>query len=97
MGSVVEEKYPEPLDVDSYRQTLQWLQQTCRPVFMKELGDLSYVSVPITEANARHPGMIGGIQEVQVAEWKQLQVQIMPVDRWGHPQDVLQEVRYLIY
>ncbi|KAF9411445.1 hypothetical protein BGZ94_001346 [Podila epigama] len=98
MGAVPEEhnQYdPQPLDLDSYRQTLQWLQQTCRPVFMKELSDHSSMLVPITSANARHPDLIGGTQQVQIAQWKQAQVQILPVDRWGHPQDALQEVQSL--
>jgi len=84
--------HQQPLDLDNYRQCLQWLQQTCRPVFMKELTDLSYVPVPITADNAKHPDMIGGSQHVQVASWKQTQVQVMPADRWGGPAEVLQEV-----
>ncbi|CAO3573316.1 unnamed protein product [Mortierella alpina] len=99
MGSVLEEaskqQQPEPFDLENYRQCLQWLQQTCRPVFMKELLDFSSVPVPITAENAQHPDMIGGIQQVQIANWKQSQVQILPADRWGHPQYVLQEIQAL--
>ncbi|KAF9278190.1 hypothetical protein BGZ68_008743 [Mortierella alpina] len=99
MGSVLEEaskqQQPEPFDLENYRQCLQWLQQTCRPVFMKELSDFSSVPVPITAENAQHPDMIGGIQQVQVATWKQSQVQILPADRWGHAQYVLQEIQAL--
>ncbi|KAF9175314.1 hypothetical protein BGX21_007556 [Mortierella sp. AD011] len=92
MGSVPEE---DPFDLDNYRQCLQWLQQTCRPVFMKELSDLNYVPVPITADNARHPELIGGIQQIQTANWKQCQVQILPAERWGKPQEVLQEIQAL--
>ncbi|KAF9946088.1 hypothetical protein BGZ72_000700 [Mortierella alpina] len=99
MGSVLEEaskqQQPEPFDLENYRQCLQWLQQTCRPVFMKELSDFNSVPVPITAENAQHPDMIGGIQQVQVATWKQSQVQILPADRWGHAQYVLQEIQAL--
>ncbi|KAF8979721.1 hypothetical protein BGZ46_005124 [Entomortierella lignicola] len=97
MGSVMEEGYHphESVDLDSYRQCLQWLQQTCRPVFMKELSQLSGVPVPITADNARYPEMIGGTQQVQIANWKQCQVQILPIDRWGTPQEVLQEIQAL--
>ena len=77
---------------EDYRQCLQWLQQTCRPVFMKELTQLNVVPVPITAANAKHPSQIGGTQNVQVASWKQCQVQVLPIDRWGQAQDVLDEV-----
>jgi len=85
---------PEPLDLESYRQCLHWLQQTCRPVFMKELTQVHDVPVPITAENAKHPSLIGGSQEVQVANWKQCQVQLVPIDRWGDPQDVLHEVSF---
>ncbi|KAF9437691.1 hypothetical protein BGZ76_011603 [Entomortierella beljakovae] len=97
MGSVTEEDFIpyNAVDLDSYRQSLQWLQQTCRPVFMKELVQLSNVPVPITANNARHPDMIGGIQQVQIANWKQTHVQVLPVDRWGSPQEVLQEIQAL--
>ncbi|KAF9113481.1 hypothetical protein BGX27_001493 [Mortierella sp. AM989] len=97
MESVAEEDHHprEPVDLDSYRQCLQWLQQTCRPVFMKELTQFSYVPVPITANNARHPNMVGGIQQVQIASWKQCQVQVLPIDRWGNPQEVLQEIQAL--
>ncbi|KAF9553421.1 hypothetical protein BGW38_009385, partial [Lunasporangiospora selenospora] len=80
------------VQLEHYRQCLQWLQQTCRPVFMKEFSDVHTVPVPITAANALHPSQIGGTQTVLVANWKQAaQVQILPVDRWGEPQDVLLE------
>jgi hypothetical protein len=100
MGALTEEDgvdskqhyQPEPLDIESYRQCLHWLQQTCRPVFMKELTQVKDVPVPITEENAKHPSLIGGSQQVQVGSWKQSQVQLVPIDRWGDPQDVLQEV-----
>ncbi|KAF9128762.1 hypothetical protein BGW39_004787 [Mortierella sp. 14UC] len=79
---------------EDYRQCLQWLQQTCRPVFMKELTQLNTVPVPITPANAKHPSHIGGTQLVQIASWKQSQVQVLPLDRWGQAHDVLEEGLY---
>ncbi|KAF9146063.1 hypothetical protein BG015_011703, partial [Linnemannia schmuckeri] len=96
MGALTEEdsKQPyqaEPLDLESYRQCLHWLQQTCRPVFMKELTQMNDVPMPITEENAKHPDLIGGSMQVQVGSWKQSQVQLVPIDRWGDPQDVLHE------
>lgn len=100
MGSLAEEEVPqyayEPqsfAEVDDYRQCLQWLQQTCRPVFMKEMTQLDNVPVPITAANTKDASQIGGTRHVQVASWKQSQVQIVPIDRWGPPEDVLEEVR----
>ncbi|KAF9323893.1 hypothetical protein BGZ91_003282 [Linnemannia elongata] len=81
-----------PSSSEDYRQCLQWLQQTCRPVFMKELTQLNTVPVPITVANAKHPSQIGGTQLVQIASWKQSQVQVLPIDRWGQAHDVLEEV-----
>ncbi|KAG0209032.1 hypothetical protein BGX33_005878 [Mortierella sp. NVP41] len=103
MGAVTEEDgdskqqpyQPEPLDLESYRQCLHWLQQTCRPVFMKELTQVNDVPVPITTENAKHPDLIGGSQQIQVGSWKQSQVQLVPVDRWGDPQDVLHEIQSL--
>lgn len=100
MGAVTEEDskqpyQPEPLDLESYRQCLHWLQQTCRPVFMKELTQVNDVPVPITEENAKHPDLIGESMQVQVGSWKQSQVQLVPIDRWGDPQDVLHEVSEL--
>ncbi|KAG9071177.1 hypothetical protein KI688_008722 [Linnemannia hyalina] len=79
---------------EDYRQCLQWLQQTCRPVFMKELAQLNTVPVPITVANAKHPSQIGGTQLVQIASWKQSQVQVLPIDRWGQAHDVLEEIAH---
>ncbi|KAG0205974.1 hypothetical protein BGX28_002524 [Mortierella sp. GBA30] len=90
-----QQQQPESFDLEPYRQCLQWLQQTCRPVFMKELSEISSVPVPITAKNAKHADMIGGIQEVQVATWKHSQVQILPADRWGPAQYVLQEIQAL--
>ncbi|OAQ36451.1 kinase-like protein [Linnemannia elongata AG-77] len=100
MGAVTEEDskqpyQPEPLDLESYRQCLHWLQQTCRPVFLKELTQMNEVPVPITEENAKHPDLIGESMQVQVGSWKQSQVQLVPIDRWGDPQDVLQEIQSL--
>ncbi|KAF9180735.1 hypothetical protein BGZ51_005923 [Haplosporangium sp. Z 767] len=100
MGSVIEdasEQYPQQstIDLENYRQCLQWLQQTCRPVFIKELTSVKDVPVPITNGNAVHPHMIGGTQQVQVANWKQSQVQILPVERWGHSIDALHEIQAL--
>ncbi|KAF9091640.1 hypothetical protein BGX29_010861 [Mortierella sp. GBA35] len=110
MASLAEEDVPPPYisqqhthhqqqqqhqSLEDYRQCLQWLQQTCRPVFMKELTQLNTVPVPITPANAKHPSQIGGTQLVQIASWKQSQVQILPIDRWGQAQDVLDEIRAL--
>ncbi|KAF9913751.1 hypothetical protein BX616_009644 [Lobosporangium transversale] len=95
MGSLTEEEYQKSVDLNSYRQSLQWLQQTCRPVLMKELSQISSVPVPITPSNAKHPSMIGGVQQVQVAIWKQCQVQVLPADRWGNPDDVLLEIQAL--
>ncbi|KAG0379780.1 hypothetical protein BGX24_011722 [Mortierella sp. AD032] len=99
MGAVTEEEgqqyQPEPLDLDSYRQCLHWLQQTCRPVFTKELTQMKDVPVPITEENAKHPSLIGGSLQVQVGSWKQSHVQLVPIDRWGDPQDVLHEIQSL--
>ncbi|KAG9072599.1 hypothetical protein KI688_000370 [Linnemannia hyalina] len=100
MGAVTEEDsrqpyQPEPLDLESYRQCLHWLQQTCRPVFMKELTQVNDVPVPITEENAKHPDLIGESMQVQVGSWKQSQVQLVPIDRWGDPQDVLHEIQSL--
>ncbi|KAG0308769.1 hypothetical protein BGZ98_006944 [Dissophora globulifera] len=103
MGTVEEEGHHSmqhhnvsyPVDLDNYRQSLQWLQQTCRPVFMKELTNINYVPVPITADNTTHPELIGGVQQVQVALWKQTQVQVLPIDRWGGPHEVLQEVQAL--
>ncbi|KAF9926377.1 hypothetical protein FBU30_004009 [Linnemannia zychae] len=102
MGAVTEENgserqpyQPEPLDIENYRQCLHWLQQTCRPVFMKELTQINDVPVSITEENARHPDLIGGSFQVQVGNWKQSQVQLLPIDRWGDPQDVLHEIQSL--
>jgi len=104
MGSLAEDKayhhhvqhqqadVPSPSPSGDYTQCLQWLQQTCRPVLMKELEQPSNVPVPLTAANAKHPSQIGGIQHVQIASWKQSQVQLLPIDRWGQPQDVLAEV-----
>ncbi|KAF9977332.1 hypothetical protein BGZ73_006373 [Actinomortierella ambigua] len=83
------------VDQDQHRSTLQWLQQTCRPVFLKELEKLSSVPVPITSLNAQHPSMIGGSMQIQVASWKQSKVQILPIERWGNPQDVLLEIQNL--
>ncbi|KAG0243274.1 hypothetical protein BGW41_002459 [Actinomortierella wolfii] len=83
------------VDQEQHRSTLQWLQQTCRPVFLKELEKLSSVPVPITSMNAQHPSMIGGSMQVQVAIWKQSKVQILPIERWGNPQDVLHEIQNL--
>ncbi|KAF8928185.1 kinase-like domain-containing protein [Dissophora ornata] len=91
MGSVAE----EPVNIEDYRQSLQWLQQTCRPVFMKELSQISYVPVPITADNAKPFEKIGGNKLVQVATWKQTQVQVLPFDRWGNPEEVLQEIQAL--
>lgn len=79
-------------EMEEYRPSLQWLQQTCRPVFMKELTQLHNVPVPITAATAKHPSQIGGSQTVLVASWKQCQVHVLPIDRWGSPQEVLHEV-----
>ncbi|KAG0082012.1 hypothetical protein BGZ90_001028 [Linnemannia elongata] len=84
-----------PSSSEDYRQCLQWLQQTCRPVFMKELTQLNTVPVPITVANAKHPSQIGGTQLVQIASWKQSQVQVLPIDRWGQAHDVLEEIQAL--
>lgn len=104
MGALAEEEPLPPqysyepqsfAELDDYRQCLQWLQQTCRPVFMKELVQLHNVPVPITAANTKDPSHIGGTRNVQVASWKQSQVQIVPIDRWGSPEDVLGEVRKL--
>ncbi|KAG0053832.1 hypothetical protein BGZ83_000376 [Gryganskiella cystojenkinii] len=104
MGALTEEEPLPPqysyepqsfTELDDYRQCLQWLQQTCRPVFMKELVQLSNVPVPITEANTRDASHIGGTQQVQVASWKQSQVQIVPIDRWGQPEEVLEEIQAL--
>ncbi|KAG0091976.1 hypothetical protein BGZ92_011150 [Podila epicladia] len=81
--------------MEEYRPSLQWLQQTCRPVFMKELTQLQNVPVPITAATAKHPSQIGGSQTVLVASWKQCQVHILPIDRWGSPQEVLHEIQTL--
>ncbi|KAF9963998.1 hypothetical protein BGZ70_007038 [Mortierella alpina] len=86
---------PSPSPSGDYTQCLQWLQQTCRPVHMKELEQPSNVPVPLTAANAKHPSQIGGIQHVQIANWKQSQVQLLPIDRWGQPQDVLAEIQAL--
>ncbi|KAF9161223.1 hypothetical protein DFQ26_004762 [Actinomortierella ambigua] len=83
------------VDQEQHRSSLQWLQQTCRPVFLKELEKLSSVPVPITSLNAQHPSMIGGSMQVQVASWKQSKVQILPIERWGNPQDVLLEIQNL--
>ncbi|KAG0335705.1 hypothetical protein BG000_007295 [Podila horticola] len=82
-------------EIEEYRPSLQWLQQTCRPVFMKELTQLHNVPVPITAATAKHPSQIGGSQTVLVASWKQCQVHILPIDRWGSPQEVLHEIQTL--
>lgn len=96
MNSVIEEDVfglQESVDLDNHRQCLQWLQQTCRPVFKKELSQMRSVPVPITADNAKDPELIGGIQQIQVANWKEYQVQVVTMDKWGTPQDVLQEVR----
>ncbi|KAI8356866.1 hypothetical protein B0O80DRAFT_300679 [Mortierella sp. GBAus27b] len=96
MSSVVEEDlFGDSANLDTYRQCLQWLQQTCRPVFTKELSQTSSVPVPITADNARNPDMIGGIQQIQVATWKQYHVQVVTMDKWGSPQEVLQELSCL--
>lgn len=96
MSSVVEEDlFGDSANLDTYRQCLQWLQQTCRPVFTKELSQTSSVPVPITADNARNPDMIGGIQQIQVATWKQYHVQVVTMDKWGSPQEVLQEIQAL--
>ncbi|KAG0329526.1 hypothetical protein BGZ99_001528 [Dissophora globulifera] len=86
----VELQYPTP-GMEGYRQCLQWLQQTCRPVFMKELSHISNVPVPITAANAKNASQIGGTRDVQIATWKDCSVQIVPMERWGSPQEVLAE------
>ncbi|KAF9349696.1 hypothetical protein BGX26_012052, partial [Mortierella sp. AD094] len=86
----IELQYPSP-ELGVYQHCLQWLQQTCRPVYMKDLSQLNNVRVPITAANAKHPSQIGGTQDVQVAMWNDAQVQVMPIDRWGNPQEVLAE------
>ncbi|KAF9930623.1 hypothetical protein FBU30_000249 [Linnemannia zychae] len=100
MASLAEEEVPLPYiqmstTAEDYRQCLQWLQQTCRPVFMKELVQLNSVPVPITPANAKHPNQIGGTQLVQIASWKQSPVQILPIDRWGQAHDVFEEIQAL--
>ncbi|KAF9960871.1 hypothetical protein BGZ65_011570 [Modicella reniformis] len=99
MSFVTEEdhygEHQEPVNLDPYHQCLQWLQQTCRPAFVKELLQLSSVPVPITVDNAKHPDMIGSTQKIQVATWKQCQVQVVTIDKWGNPQDVLQEIQAL--
>ncbi|KAF9901479.1 hypothetical protein BX616_002253 [Lobosporangium transversale] len=87
-------QYPMP-EVGEYHQCLQWLQQKSRPVLMRELMQLNNVPVPITAANSKHPSQIGGTQDVQIAMWKQDQVQVMPVDRWGNPEEVLAEIQTL--
>ncbi|KAF9345243.1 hypothetical protein BGX34_004910, partial [Mortierella sp. NVP85] len=86
----LELQYPTPA-VDDYRQCLHWLQQTCRPMFLKDLTQLVSVPVPITAANAKSPDKIGGTQDVQVANMKNVQVQVMPMERWGSPKEVLAE------
>jgi hypothetical protein len=63
---------------------------------MKELAQLNTVPVPITVANAKHPNQIGGTQLVQIASWKQSQVQVLPIDRWGQAHDVLEEVSFIL-
>ncbi|KAF9579163.1 hypothetical protein BGW38_004683 [Lunasporangiospora selenospora] len=102
MSAVTEEdtapqapQLPPPLDLEIYRQSLQWLQQTCRPVFMKELTQVESITVPITIDNAKNGDMAGGIQYIQAASWKQYRVQVVPADRWGTPQEVLQEIQAL--
>ncbi|KAF9979555.1 hypothetical protein BGZ65_006387, partial [Modicella reniformis] len=60
-------------------------------MFMKDLTQLSNVPVPITAANAKRPEQIGSTQDVQVATMKDSQIQIMPMERWGNPQEVLAE------
>ncbi|KAG0262872.1 hypothetical protein BG011_009580 [Mortierella polycephala] len=86
---------PPTPTVEEYQQCMQWLQQNCRPVFMKELAQVSDVPVLATEANARHPNQIDGTRHVQIAHWKQSQVQLVPFDRWGQPQEVLAEIQAL--
>ncbi|KAF9377821.1 hypothetical protein BGX21_003092, partial [Mortierella sp. AD011] len=86
----IELQYPTP-EIGVYQHCLKWLQQSCQPVHMKDLSQLSNVRVPITAANAKHPSQIGGTQDVQVAMWNHTQVQVMPIDRWGNPQEVLAE------
>ncbi|KAG0361504.1 hypothetical protein BGZ54_009059, partial [Gamsiella multidivaricata] len=83
-------QYPTP-GLEGYKQCMHWLQQTCRPVLMKDLEQLNNVPVPVTPANAKHPTQIGGVQDVQVATYKGSQVQIVPMERWGTPQEVLAE------
>ncbi|KAI8361502.1 kinase-like domain-containing protein [Mortierella sp. GBAus27b] len=90
----LELQYPTP-GMEDYRQCLHWLQQTCRPMFMKDLTQHLSVPVPITPANAKKPEQIGGTQDVQVAALKNVQVQIMPLERWGKPQEVLAELQAL--
>ncbi|KAF8964720.1 hypothetical protein BGZ46_000740 [Entomortierella lignicola] len=90
----IELQYPSP-ELGVYQQCLQWLQQSCLPIYMKDLTKLSNVRVSITAANAKHPSQIGGTQDVQVAMWNDTQVQIMPIDRWGNPQEVLAEIQSL--
>ncbi|KAF9179888.1 hypothetical protein BGZ51_006609 [Haplosporangium sp. Z 767] len=80
---------------EEYQQCMQWLQQTCRPVFMKELVQVSNVPVLVTEANARYPNQTSETRDVQIAHWKQFQVQLVPIDRWGQPQEVLAEIQAL--
>ncbi|KAF9351365.1 hypothetical protein BGX34_000637 [Mortierella sp. NVP85] len=96
MSSVIEEDlFGQDSHLDSYRQCLEWLQQTCRPVFIRELSQTRSVPVPITADNAKNPDLIGGIQQIQVATWKQYQVQVVTMDKWGTPQEVLQEIQAL--
>ncbi|KAF9386184.1 hypothetical protein CPC16_007693 [Podila verticillata] len=100
INSVTEEEaqlqqQQQAYEMEEYRPSLQWLQQTCRPVFMKELTQLHNVPVPITAANAKHPSQIGGSQTVLVANWKQCQIHVLPIDRWGSPQEVLHEIQTL--
>ncbi|KAF9114160.1 hypothetical protein BGX27_011516 [Mortierella sp. AM989] len=90
----IELQYPTP-ELGVYQQCLQWLQKSCQPVYMKDLTQLNNISVSITAANAKHPSQIGGSQDVQVAMWNDTQVQVMPIDRWGNPQEVLAEIQAL--
>lgn len=87
----VDLKYPTP-ELEDYRQCMLWLQQTSRPMFSKDLTEQINVPVPITVANAKRHEQIGGTQDVQVAKLKNVQVQVMPLERWGKPQEVLAEV-----
>ncbi|KAF9438975.1 hypothetical protein BGZ76_002268 [Entomortierella beljakovae] len=94
LSDQIELQYPSP-ELGVYQECLQWLQQSYQPVYMRELSQLNNVSVPITAVNAKHPSQIGGAQDVQVATWNDTRVQVMPIDRWGNPQEVLAEIQTL--